>query len=529
MHEKIYDYVIAGAGSAGCVLAQRLSADPSCQVLLIEAGGEDRTMEVRMPAAFTKLFKSERDWAYSTEPQPGLAGRSLYWPRGKMLGGSSSMNAQMWIRGHRADYDGWEQAGNAGWNWQSAQRAFQRAERASDLPRDVYGANGPLYIEAQRDPNRTTHAFLAACSEAGHRRLGELNEPDNEGCGEVRVNQRKGRRWSAADGYLRPSMARRNLHVVTGALVQRVVIENGSARGVEYLSADDHVVVAKARREVLLSAGAIGSPQILMLSGIGPAAQLAALGVDVVHDSAEVGENLQDHLVAAVIVACPEPITLVAAESPGNLLKYFLLRKGMLTSCVGEAASFVRTRAELSAPDVELIFAPVPYMDHGLTPPPGHGLTIGVVLLQPESRGRIRLRSKDAQAAPAIDPRYMSDANNRDLDAMVEGVRIAKRLFASEALARFAGEPIEPGPGADSTAALSEFVQVQAETLYHPVGTCRMGADAQAVVDPALRVRGVSGLRVVDASVMPRITRGHTHAPTIMIAERAADLIAGAR
>jgi choline dehydrogenase len=528
MDDKVYDYVIAGAGSAGCVLAHRLSADPACQVLLLEAGGEDRTMEVRVPAAFTKLFKSERDWAFTTEPQPGLAGRSLYWPRGKMLGGSSSMNAQMWIRGHRADYDGWEQAVNGGWGWDAALRAFQRAEQARDLPRNVYGASGPLFIEAQRDPSRITHAFLAACAEAGHRRLGDLNEPDNEGCGEVRVNQRKGRRWSAADGYLRPALGRSNLHVVTGALAQRVVVERGRAVGLEYLSADDHVVVARASREVLLAAGAIGSPQILMLSGIGPAAQLAAHGIDVVCDSPEVGENLQDHLVTAVIVACPEPITLVSAESPANLFKYFVLRKGMLTSCVGEAAAFVRTRPELSAPDVELIFAPVPYMDHGLTPPPGHGVTIGVVLLQPESRGRIRLRSKDAQAAPLIDPRYMSDPNRRDLDAMVAGVQIAKRLFASEAMARFAGDPIEPGPGTESTAALAEFVQTQAETLYHPVGTCRMGADANAVVDPALRVRGVDGLRVVDASVMPRITRGHTHAPTIMIAECAAELIASA-
>jgi choline dehydrogenase len=317
--------------------------------------------------------------------------------------------------------------------------------------------------------------------------------------------------------------------VITGALVQRIAIEGGRARGVEYRSPDDHVVVAQARREVLLSAGAIGSPHILLLSGIGPAAQLKSVGIDVVVDSPEVGENLHDHLVTAVIVACPQPITLVSAESVANLLKYFLLRRGMLTSCVGEAATLVRSRPELNAPDLELIFAPVPYMDHGLTPPPGHGLTIGVVLLQPESRGRLRLRSNDPQTAPAIDPRYMTDPGNRDMDAMIAGIRLAKRLFASQALGRFAGDPIEPGPGADSTPALTEFVQTQAETLYHPVGTCRMGGDAQAVVDPALCVRGVEGLRVVDASIMPRINRGHTHAPTIMIAERAAELIAQAR
>ena len=514
-----YDFVIVGAGSAGCVLANRLSADPGIRVLLIEAGGPDRAMEVRIPAAFKKLFKTPLDWNYTTVPQAGLDGRALYWPRGRMLGGSSSMNAQMWARGHRADYDGWAEAGNDGWDYDSVVPFFHRAERrAGSNARGCYGTEGPLWIEELRDPNPLTGAFLAACAESGLTRLAEMNGPDNTGFAPTPVTQHRGRRWSAADGYLRPALGRSNLTVITGALVHRVLLDGDRATGVEYRDAAGTVTRAEATREVILSAGAIGSPHLLQLSGIGDPDRLAAAGIDMRHELPLVGEGLQDHLAVVVAVRTPRPISLVSAESTGNLLRYLLFRKGMLTSNVGEAAAFIRSDPTLPAPDLELIFAPVPFLDHGLTDPPGHGMSIGIVLLQPESRGRITATSADPAEAPLIDPGYLTDPGGHDLRRLVHGVEQAQHLYATAALSPHVSGPIEPAdPGADREA----FIRSQAETLYHPVGTCAMGA----VVDATLRVHGLTGLRVVDASVQLNIIRGHTHAPTVMVAERAAALI----
>jgi choline dehydrogenase len=526
--ERPFDYVIVGAGSAGCVLAARLSANASTRVLLLEAGPTDAKMEVKIPAAFSKLFRTERDWAYSTTPQPGLAGRSLFWPRGKMLGGSSSMNAMMWVRGHRADYDAWAEACGDGWTWEKVTSALRRAEDRPGGPVDVYGRGGPLSIEAQRDPNVTTTAFLAACRELGWRELRDLNVPDSLGFARTPVNQKKGRRWSAADGYLGAARRRANLTVVTGATARRVVLEAARATGVEYTDARGALRVAQGG-EIVLSAGAVNSPQLLMLSGIGPADHLRAHDVPVVVDRREVGENLQDHLVAGVIVHSPLPVTLVSAESPANLFKYLALKKGMLTSPVGEAVAFASTREGAAAQDIELVWAPVPYIDHGSVKPPGHGVTVGVVLLQPESRGTVRLASSDPRAHPVIDPRYLSDPDGRDVATFRAGVRLARRVLATKALAPYSGAPMEPAHDRTDDASLTAFIAEQAETLYHPVGTCRMGADDESVVDPELRVRGVAGLRVVDASVMPRINRGHTHAPTVAIAERAAEILQSTR
>lgn len=523
----MYDYVIVGAGSAGCVLANRLSADPNVTVALIEAGGADKKQEIQIPAAFSKLFKTPYDWAFETTPQKFLSDRELFWPRGKVIGGSSSMNAMMWVRGNRADYDDWNLPG---WSYDEVLPYFHRIERRVGSNHDkTYGTEGPLWIEDLRDPNPLTASFLLACAEAELTRSAELNIADNTGYAPTPVTQHRGRRWSAADAYLHPASKRPNLTVITGGLVERVLIdaaEDGPhASGVAYRDAAGQVSEVSANREVILSAGSIGSPQLLMLSGVGDPDRLAAAGVPVTARSLEVGRNLQDHLAAGWIVHTPTAVTLVDAEKIGQVIKYLALRKGMLSSNVAEAVAMVHTESGLAGPDIELLFAPVPFLDHGFTTPPGHGFTLASILLQPRSVGEITLTSADPAAAPHIDPAYLTDDD--DLRRMVAGIAIARKLLKTPALAPHVGAPMRPDHWPVDDADTETFIRAYAETLYHPVGTCRMGADASSVVDQELRVRGVAGLRVADASVMPRINRGHTNAPTMMIAERGADLIRG--
>ncbi|MWA14926.1 choline dehydrogenase [Streptomyces sp. BA2] len=527
--DSVYDYVIVGAGSAGCVLAARLSEDPKVRVALVESGPRDRKTEIRIPAAFPKLFKTPYDWDYSTAKQSALDGRELYWPRGHMLGGSSSMNAMMWVRGHRDDYDAWGEAAGPEWSYDALEPYFRRAERwtggAGGRPGgagagSVYGSEGPLWISPPRALNPTTGAFLDACREAGLRELTELNEPDHSGFALTPVNQRRGRRWSAADGYLKPARRRRNLDVLTDARVRRLEFDGTRVAGV---IADGVPGKLIARREVLLSAGSIGSPQLLQASGVGDPADLAKVGIEPRIESPGVGRHLQDHLAYAVTMRCPEPVTLTGADSLANVGRFLLGGRGPLTSNVGEAVAFIKTRPELAAPDIELVFAPVPFINHGLTPPVEHGITIGVVLLQPESEGRIKPRGPGVGSAPLIDPGYLTA--EADIRTLVAGVRRAEELLAGRALAPYTSGPLAPHPGTVDDATLARTIRGASETLYHPVGTCRMGSDEASVTDPALRVRGVTALRVVDASVMPRITRGHTHAPTVALAEKAAELI----
>ena len=518
-----YGYVIVGAGSAGCVLANRLSADPACRVVLLEAGGPDRAREIRIPVAFTKLLQTGYDWNYRTTRQPQLSGRELYWPRGKTLGGSSSINGQAWTRGHRVDYDGWAED-CPGWSYEEVLPYFQRAEhRVGSNAGGVYGTSGPQFISELRDPNPTTMAFLAACAELGMRRLGELNEPDNTGFSPTPVTQRRGLRHSAADAYLRPVRRRPNLTVVTGAHVQRILFDGARATGVEYRDAAGVIQRVTVSGEVILSGGAINSPQLLMLSGIGDPEQLRAVGVEPRHELVGVGANLQDHLACGVVVHCPKPVTLFAADSRAQLARFLLGRRGMLTSSINEAVAFVRSDPALAAPDLELVWLPVPLLGEGLTPPPAHGVTLAVELLQPDSHGDIRLASADPAEPPVIDPGYLTAES--DLRGLVAGMRIAERVCDTAALRPYIGAPMAPWPGPVDDAKLATVIRENAGTAFHPVGTCRMGGDDAAVVDCELRVRGLDGLRVVDASIMPRITRGHTHAPTVMIAERAADLI----
>ncbi len=520
----MYDYVIVGAGSAGCVLAARLSEDPACQVLLLEAGPPDRKLEIRIPAAFNKLFKTKYDWAYETVPQEHLDGRARFWPRGKTLGGSSSMNAMMYVRGSADDYDRWAELGNDGWSYDDVLPYFRRSETYERGSTAERGGAGPLSVAELRDPNPATQAFLRAAQEVGIPLNDDVNGAQQDGVNTTQVTQKRGRRWSAADAYLRPARRRRNLTVETGAFAQRVRFDGSRAVGVDYV-VDGTPRRADAAREVILSGGAINSPQLLMLSGVGPSDQLRDNGIPVVRELPGVGRHLLDHLAVVTIVECNEPVTLAAAQSLRNVGRFLVSGRGMLTSNVAEAVAFVRTSDDLPAPDLELVFAPVTFVDHGLEPPTDHGITIGAVALQPHSEGVLTLASADPARPPIIDPAYLSDAEGDDLRVLVEGMRRAGEIFAAPAFARYAGKPMYPSPAPVDDDEAADHVRRYAESLYHPVGTCKMGSDHEAVVDADLRVHGLERLRIVDASVMPTIPRGHTHASTVMIAEKASDLI----
>lgn len=520
----MYDYVIVGAGSAGCVLANRLSADDRVRVLLLEAGERDRGLEVRVPAAFSKLFHGPRDWDFHARAEPQLDGRGLYIPRGRMLGGSSSMNAMIYIRGHRRDYDGWARAGCDGWSYSDVLPYFRRAEGRAQGGSDYHGEFGPLLVDDVASPNPLSRAFVEAAVAAGFERNDDFNGAQQAGFGPYQVNQRRGRRWSVADAYLKPAMKRPNLTVRTGVQATRVLFDGDRAVGVEYRrgARTEAVLVA---HEVLLSAGAIQSPQLLLLSGVGPPADLEALEIPVVEGLSGVGRNLQDHPYVVVDYLTEGVTSLLSAESPWNLARYLVRRDGPLTSNVAEAGGFVRTRSELAAPDLQFHFAPALFDDHALDDS-GHGFTIAPTLVAPRSRGRLRLASADPMAPPEIVTGQLTERH--DLDVLSEGIGIARRLAATEPLAGYAKAEFRPGLDVDSPAAIEGFLRRKTELLYHPSGTCAMGRHEGAVVDPELRVHGCRSLRVVDASIMPTIVRGNTNAPTVMIAERAAENVLAA-
>lgn len=518
----MYDYIIVGAGSAGCTLANRLTEDPQVSVLLLEAGGPDTQQEIHIPAAFSKLFKTPLDWEYYTEEEPQMANRKMYWPRGKVLGGSSSINAMIYIRGHRHDYDSWREEGNEGWGYTDVLPYFKKAENQERGPSEYHGVGGPLNVADLRYVNPLSRAFVEACKELGIPENNDFNGAVNEGTGIYQTTQKKGQRWSTVNAYLKPALSRSNLTVRTQVQVARVLIEKGRATGVAY-ARDGQIENVHANREVLICGGAINSPQILMLSGIGPAAHLKAMGIEVALDLPGVGENLQDHVVAGAAYQVTKPISLNNAETIGSLLNYLLFKKGAYTSTIAEAGGFIKTQSDLPAPDIQYHFAPVFFKAHGFEKVPGHGFTIGPTLLHPRSRGSILLHSSDPTAYPAIHANYLSE--EEDVRSLLAGMKLAHELAHTQAFASLLGPEIEPYTWKRSDAEIVEMIRQSAETIYHPAGTCKMGNDTMAVVDAQLRVRGIEGLRVVDASIMPTVVGGNTNAPTIMIAEKAADMI----
>jgi len=521
-HTNTYDYIIVGAGSAGCVLAARLTEDPQVRVLLLEAGAPTTPRESRIPAAFSKLYKTAVDWNYSTEPEPHLNGRRLYWPRGKMLGGSSAINAMIYMRGNALDYNRWKSVGNPGWGFSDVLPYFKRSENQTHGASAHHGTGGPLNVMDLRYVNILTRAFLSAAGELGIPSNPDFNAENQEGAGLYQVTQRNGKRHGAADAYLDSARKRANLSILTGAHATQVLMEKGRAVGIAYIR-NGVSEQARADGETILSGGTINSPQLLLLSGIGPADEIKEVGIQPAHDLPGVGKNLQDHVMVSVGYLCTKPVSLASAESLPNLLKYFFFKRGPLVSNVAEAGIFLRTRNELVEPDLQLLFGPAYYVNHGLSPRKEHCFGFGPTLVTPESRGEISLRSTNPLEAPAIRANYLS--TNADMQVVVHGVRLSRQLAHSKAFEAYRGEELHPGTNARTDAEIAEFVRQEAETLYHPVGTCKMGNDSMAVVDARLRVRGIEKLRVVDASIMPRIIAGNTNAPTIMIAEKAADMI----
>ncbi|HVC54490.1 MAG TPA: choline dehydrogenase [Stellaceae bacterium] len=521
------DIVVIGAGSAGCAVAARLSEDPATRIVLIEAGGDDTNRWIHIPLGFGKTFADPSvNWCYETEPDPGAAGRRVFWPRGKVLGGSSSINGMVYIRGQAEDFDHWRQLGNTGWSFDDVLPYFRRAEHQIRGADDYHGIGGPLAVsDVERHP--IAEAFIAAAIDLGLPRNDDFNGASQDGVGYHQTTTRNGRRCSAAVGYLRPAMRRPNLQVVTEALSERLLFEGSRAVGV-LCRRGGATFTARARREIILCGGAINSPQLLMLSGIGPQEQLAALGIPVVQHLPGVGQSLQDHYSAAIKLKSKLPVTVndVMLSNARKLragLEYYMFHTGPLAMISSPAALFARTRPELASPDIKCSISPF----SAERPQDGlhkwSGFTTIAYQLRPDSRGEIRLKSADPADPPAVHPNYLTAETDRQ--AIVAGLKLCRRILAHPQLQRFVAAEFQPGPDIRSDDELLDYARRRGGTVYHPTSTCKMGTDALAVVDPALNVHGIAGLRVADASVMPTVISGNTNAAAIMIGERAADFV----
>ena len=528
----MFDYIIIGGGSAGSVLASRLSENPSTKVCLLEAGSADKSVLIHCPAGLALMAQTRTgNWGFETVPQAGLNGRKGYQPRGKVLGGSSSINAMVYIRGQREDYDHWAAQGNAGWAYDDVLPYFKKSENNERGADAWHGSGGPLNAKDLTSPNPFGPVFVQAGQQAGYPANTDFNGASQEGVGMYQVTHKNGERWSAAKGYLTPNLGRSNLQVITGAHTTRILLEGKRAVGVEYRQGGAlHQV--KASREVLVCAGALQSPQVLQLSGIGAGAHLQQFGIPVLHDLPGVGQNLHDHVDVVQVVDAPHLKDLFGV-SPSGLLRAFKgilewrkQRTGMLTTNFAEAGGFIKSQESEPTPDLQLHFVIGKLLDHGRKPTFGHGYSCHVCLLQPQSRGSVGLATADPMAAPVIDPNFL--AHPDDMARLVRGFKLMRGILQQPALAALGGRELDASASAQTDAQIESFIRNYADTIYHPVGTCRMGSGAMDVVDAQLRVHGMQGLRVVDGSIMPRVVSGNTNAPIIMIAEKAADFIKAA-
>ena len=526
--EGSFDYIVVGAGSSGCVLADRLTANGRHRVLLIEAGGEDRNIWIHVPIGYAKLFAdAKHNWLYNSEPEPELNGRSIIQPRGKVLGGSSSINGLLYIRGQAEDFNHWRQLGNAGWSFDDVLPYFRRAEDQQRGADELHGVGGPLAVRDVSEGHPLCDAFIEACEQAGLPRNDDFNGPTQEGAGYFQLTTRNGRRWSTARGYLKPARKRHNLAVVSNALTTRVLFDGRRAAGVEYRK-DGATHTARANAEVILSSGAFNSPQLLQLSGVGPGDLLRQHGIDVIADMKGVGADLQDHYQARFNYRCNTRNTMndmmgsVAARVAAGL-RYALLRKGFLTIGAGYAGGFFKTDPKMATPDVQFHFILFSADAVGQKLHPWPGFLASICQLRPESRGFVRIKSADPGEAPAIQPRYLTAQADRD--AVVAGMQLLRRVMGQPAIRRYIDEELMPGAKVQSDAELLAFAKAKGTTVFHPTSTCRMGSDVTAVVDERLRVHGFQALRVADASIMPTVVSGNTNAACVMIGEKASDMI----
>jgi choline dehydrogenase len=527
-HADSFDYIVVGAGSAGCVLANRLTASGRHRVLLLEAGGHDRNIWIHIPLGYGKLFSNPKvNWLYTSEPEPELNNRRIIQPRGKVLGGSSSINGLLYIRGQPADFDHWRQLGNSGWSFDDVLPYFRRAEDQERGEDALHGIGGPLAVSNVCEPHPLCEAFIEAAQQAGFPRNDDFNGPTQEGAGYFQLTARRGRRWSTAVGYLRPARRRPNLAIASNALASRILFSGRRAIGVEYRQGDS-TRLAYANGEVILAGGTFNSPQLLQLSGLGPSSLLQSLGIDVVADMPGVGADLQDHLQVRLQYRCMERITMNDVihswrHRTGAGLRYVLFRKGLLAIGAGYAGGFFRTSGVVATPDVQVHFIIFSADTSGAALHPFPGFIASVCQLRPESRGCVRIKSADPSKPPAIQPRYLSSPTDRD--TVIAGLKLLRRIMGQPAMRRYVAEERAPGPRCTSDADLLAFAREAGTTVFHPTSTCRMGGDPTAVVDERLRVHGIDRLRVVDGSIMPTLVSGNTNAAIVMIAEKGADMI----